>query len=252
MNFKIRNMKKGRIACLIVGIAMSITSWSQGSMGDIMGVMYENSQNKVPAEGGKVWVIDGAARIGSSVDENGRFRITAVPVGTYQLKGSFYSDTLTSQIIVRVDANGIANVGELFILEDITIAEEFKKIEYRDPLINFGDFGQSRIDALDISQSPVRNNPVDLIVSRNSDIKVNNNGEMIIRGARAGDMAYFIDGVKMQEARAIPSVAIGGITVYSSAIPASFGDTTGGVIIMETKSYHDLYRMWKISQTKVK
>jgi hypothetical protein len=245
-------MKKGWIMSLIALFAVSSTSWSQGSLGDIMGFMFENSKEKVPAEGGKVWVVDGAARIGSSVDENGRFRITAVPVGTYQVKASYFSDTLTANVVIRVDANGIANVGELYILENITIVEGATIVTLTNPLINFGDVGQSRIDALDISQSPLRNNPVDLIVSRNSDIKVNNNGEMIIRGARAGDMAYFIDGIKMQEAKAIPSAAIGGITVYSSAIPAAYGDTTGGVIIMETKGYHDLYRMWKISQTKVK
>jgi hypothetical protein len=243
-------MKKGWILSMIVGMTMSFTGWSQGSLGEIMGTVYENSEKRVPAEGAKIWVVDGAARIGGYADEQGRFRISAVPIGTYLLKGSYFSDTLNVSISVRVEANGIAQVGELFILEDVKVEDEFTVIEHRDPLINFGDVGQSRIDALDIMQSPVRNNPVDLIVSRNSDIKVNNNGEMIIRGARAGDMAYFIDGIKMQEAKAIPSVAIGGITVYSSAIPAAYGDTTGGVIIMETKGYHDLYRMWKMTQNK--
>jgi hypothetical protein len=30
--------------------------------------------------------------------------------------------------------------------------------------------------------------------------------------------------------------------VYSGAIPAKYGDTTGGVVVMETLSYFDLLR----------
>jgi TonB-dependent Receptor Plug Domain. len=74
----------------------------------------------------------------------------------------------------------------------------------------------------------------------------------MIRGARSGNMAYFIDGVKVNGVGKIPGAAIGGLTVYTSAIPAKYGDTSGGVIIMETKSYADLYRRWKIMTTKPK
>jgi len=49
----------------------------------------------------------------------------------------------------------------------------------------------------------------------------------------------------------IPGTSIGGVSVYAGGVPAKYGDTTGGVIIMETKSYFDLYRAWKISMSKV-
>lgn len=226
-------------------------SFGQGSMGDVMGTVFEKSDTKEPAFMAKVWVENGAAKIGAIVDEDGRFRITAVPVGTYKLYGQYGLDSLTREIIFKVEANGIINVGRIDILEDIIITDEVVvKGDLMGPMINFGDVGQKRIDVLDIKQSPVRNSPADLIASRNSDIKVTDDGQLIIRGARAGDMAYFIDGIKMQEVQAIPSAAIGGITVYSSAIPASYGDTTGGVIIMETQSYTDLYRTWKIMRSR--
>lgn len=228
-------------------------SFGQGSMGDVMGTMFEKSDSKEPAFMAKVWVENGAAKIGAIVDENGRFRISAIPVGTYKLYGQYGLDSLTRDIVFKVEANGIVNVGRIDILEDVQITDVVVvKGQISAPLINFGDAGQKRIDVLDIMQSPVRNSPADLIASKNSDIKVTDDGELIIRGARAGDMAYFIDGIKMQEMKAIPSVAIGGITVYSSAIPAAYGDTTGGVIIMETKSYTDLYRTWKIMQSREK
>lgn len=228
-------------------------SFSQGSMGDVIGYVFEKSDTEQPAFMAKVWVENSGAKIGAIVDEEGRFRISAVPVGTYKLFGQYGLDSLSREIVFKVEANGIINVGRIDILEDVQISDEVVVTgDLLGPLINFGDAGQKRIDVLDIKQSPVRNSPADLIASKNSDIKVTDDGQLIIRGARAGDMAYFVDGVKMQEIQSIPSVAIGGITVYSSAIPASYGDTTGGVIIMETQSYSDLYRTWKIMKNREK
>lgn len=226
-------------------------SFGQGSIGDVIGAVYEKSDTDQPAFLTKLWVENAGAKIGAIVGEDGRFRISAIPAGTYKLYGQYGLDSLTQDIVFKVEADGIYNVGRINILEHIQIEADVE-IHGRitAPLINFGDAGQRRIDVLDIMQSPVRNSPADLIASKNSDIKVTDDGQLIIRGARAGDMAYFIDGIKMQEVKAIPSAAIGGITVYSSAIPAAYGDTTGGVIIMETKSYTDLYRTWKIMRSR--
>lgn len=230
---------------LISGIAHG-----QGSFGEIVGKVFEKSDTEKPAEFARIWVEQGSSKFGAEVDEEGRFRISAVPTGEYQLKGRYLTDTLKEVVYANVLADGIANVGRINILENVQEIEVVEFIKHTDPLINFGDIGQRRISTLDIMQSPVRNSPKQLIASRNSDIKLNDDGDMMIRGARANDMAYFVDGVRTGEINPLPSVAIGGITVYSSAIPAKYGDTTGGVIIMETKSYYDLWRAWKMQQNR--
>ena len=38
-----------------------------------------------------------------------------------------------------------------------------------------------------------------------------------------------------------PAVAISSYSVYTGGLPAKYGDTSGGVIEIETKSYFDLY-----------
>lgn len=233
-------------------ILSSSLLFAQGNFGAIQGKMFEKSDGDQPAMFAKVWVEHGSSKFGAQVDENGRFKINAVPVGTYQLKASYGVDTLSKTVIANVKTDGISNVGRINILENIQLEDEVEVLGLADgPLLDFGDVGQSRISSLDIMKSPVRNSPKDLIVSRNSDIKLDDDGNMMIRGARANNLAYFIDGVKTGEIQTFPSVAIGSITVYSSAIPAKYGDTTGGVIIMETKSYYDLYRAWKIRTTAV-
>lgn len=231
---------------------ISILSWgaqAQNTMGEIMGKVFERSETELPAIGATVWVTRSGAKIAAKVDVDGRFRISAVPAGTYQLEAVYLGDTLQEAIPIVVQADGISNVGRINILEKVTEVETFTvSHDTQGPLIDFGDVGIKRISSEDIMLSPVRNDPGQLIVSRNSDIKMSQNGELIIRGARPGDMTYFIDGVKTEGIKAIPSVAIGGMTVYSSAIPAKYGDTTGGVIILESKSYHDLVRAKKIAQ----
>ena len=226
--------------------------FAQGNFGAIQGKMFEKSDSDQPAMFAKVWVEHSGSKFTTQVDENGRFKINAVPVGTYQLKAMYGVDSLAEQIIVNVQTDGIANVGRINILEKVQMEKGITvKAKRKYPFIYFGDVGQSRINSLDIMKSPVRNSPKDLIVSRNSDIKLDAEGNMMIRGGRPNNLAYFIDGVRTGEIQTNPSVAIGSITVYSSAIPAKYGDTTGGVIIMETKSYYDLWRAWKIRNTAV-
>jgi outer membrane receptor protein involved in Fe transport len=83
-----------------------------------------------------------------------------------------------------------------------------------------------------------------------SDVKVSEDGELMFRGSRKGDMIYMMDGIKSNAVSAIPSCAIGRVMVYTGGLPAKYGDTLGGVVIMETKSYFDLYRRWEAEQIK--
>ncbi|HIP35808.1 MAG TPA: hypothetical protein EYG85_03040 [Crocinitomix sp.] len=93
-------------------------------------------------------------------------------------------------------------------------------------------------------------NPMAIISTKMSDVKLTQDNQVIIRGSRAGDVVYFVDGVKMTSMQSVPGVAIRGISVYTGGIPAKYGDTTGGVIVLETVSYFDLYYQWKANNNK--
>ncbi len=221
---------------------------AQGAVGDIQGQLFEDPEGNRPAMFAKVWVERGNTKFGSDTDENGRFKINSIPTGMYVLKINYLSDSISQTIYANVVADGIENLGRINFYEEVIELEGVDKIGYREPLISF-DFGQERISSLDISQSAVKNDINALIMSRNSDIKVDAEGKMMIRGSRGNNLVSYIDGVKMNEVKSIPSAAIGAITIYSSAIPAKYGDTTGGVIIIETKSYYDLWRAAKMRES---
>lgn len=223
-------------------------SFGQGSFGDIQGRLYEKPGSNTVASYANVWVERGATKFTAMADENGRFMINSIPVGVYPLKVSYLGDTLTETIIADVQVDGIAFLGRIDFYSDVTQFEDVKVFGLREKLINHGDVGERRINSLDISRSPSKNSMVDILKSRNSDIQTNASGEVMIRGSRANDLIYYIDGVKMGEIRNVPSSAIGSVTVYTNAIPAKYGDTSGGVIILETKSYYDLYMEHKLRQ----
>ncbi|SFT67763.1 TonB-dependent Receptor Plug Domain [Lishizhenia tianjinensis] len=237
-----------RLTMIFAFCLLGWTAIAQNSYGEIVGYLYENDQSESKALFAKVWVEDNGAKIGATTDADGKFRISAIPPGLYLLQAQYNGDTLTDTITCEVAANGILNLGRVNVISNV---KDFDVVTIRggEPLIKFGSAGETSISALDIKNSPDRQDPVSLIVGKNSDIKKNESGQMMIRGARPGDMAYFIDGVKLRDALSIPGSAIGGVTVYTSAIPAKYGDTNGGVIVMNTKSYSDLYRRWKIMTT---
>jgi hypothetical protein len=78
-----------------------------------------------------------------------------------------------------------------------------------------------------------------------SEVKLSEDGELMFRGARKGDMIYVLDGIKSNEVFNVPSCSIARMMVYTGGLPAKYGDTLGGAVILETKSYFDLYRQWQ-------
>jgi len=71
--------------------------------------------------------------------------------------------------------------------------------------------------------------------------------EVSIRGSRSGDIIFYVDGFKFNKAPKQVSY-LNFIEYYSNGIPAKYGDTMGGVIILHTKGYFDLYYEWKSKQ----
>ncbi|MDX2360698.1 MAG: von Willebrand factor type A domain-containing protein [Crocinitomicaceae bacterium] len=61
--------------------------------------------------------------------------------------------------------------------------------------------------------------------------------DLYIRGSRADASAYYLDGVRVTDMYGIPKSTINSVTVYAGGVPANYGDLTGGVIAVETRSY---------------
>ena len=198
----------------------------------------------------RVVINDGTRIYQAKADLDGEFRISAIPAGKYFVNIVFNADTM-SNIPVDVPMDGIARMGVVQFEGKITELDVTVVTAYGNEVkLIDGNLPVTKITAEEIGQSAVRTNIKDLITSVSSNVQQAADGQLVFRGARKGDMIYMIDGVKTSDAGTIPSVSIGYMMVYTGGLPAKYGDTLGGVVVIESKSYFDLYRAWEADQIR--
>jgi len=223
---------------------------AQQALGEVVGEVTEG-ETAIPMVDARVYIEDGTRIYQAKTDLDGRFRISAVPAGEYMVNIRYDIDTMKN-IPVTVPMNGLGNIGVIAFnasyleLEGATATaytNEMKLIDGNLPVVT--------MTAKEISVSPVKFNLKGLITSMSSSVRQTADGSLVFRGARKGDMIYMIDGVKVTgDAGQIPSVSIGYMQVYTGGLPAKYGDTLGGVVVIESKSYFDLYRAWEAQQIR--
>ncbi len=232
------------LALLIVGQVSA-----QQALGEVTGTVVEYGST-IPAVDARIVIKDGTRIYQAKTDLDGEFRISAIPAGKYLVNIVFKADTM-SNISIDVPMDGIARMGVVQFEGKITeiIGADVVADRNEVKLID-GNLPVTKITAEEIGQSAVRTNIKDLITSVSSNVQQTADGQLVFRGARKGDMIYMIDGVKTSDAGTIPSVSIGYMMVYTGGLPAKYGDTLGGVVVIESKSYFDLYRAWEADQIR--
>ncbi len=240
-------MKK--IIALAIIILGTGTLNAQVAYGEVMGEVADSTGEKI--FDAHVFIDDVfGQRYQAKTDPDGRFRISGIPVGEYTLNVRQDLDTLTG-ISVDVPGDGFHNCGIItFSPKMLQILPGAVVTANKGMRLIKGFLPVKSMKAEEIQKSAVKFDLEELIGSMSSEIQVMEDGELVIRGSRPGDMLYLIDGVKTAQLGAMPSAAIGSLTVYTGGIPAKYGDTLGGVVAMETQSYFDLYRSWESRQLK--
>ena len=230
------------VFCSVIG-----TTFGQVSFGDIVGNVYEPGK-KQPIYGARMIIQDQGKKYQASTDSDGRFRITSIPSGEYFMSIIYKEDTMTG-IRTNVPLEGYFNAGDIEF-EGKAGVKTFSTITINSGdriKIGYGEMPAPELSAKEIKQSANKFDIKKLASTMTTDVRMTSDGELVFRGARKGDMIYMIDGIKANEVFNVPSVAIGRMKVYAGALPAKYGDTLGGVIVVETKSYFDLYREWNMN-----
>lgn len=223
-----------------LALLLSSTILAQNNMGEIKGTVYD--ENNETVIGAQVYVMQGESKFSSITDIDGKFTIKPLPAGVYNLTVDLAGQkTFVNGVIV--DPDKITWLKEVKMGENL--AGEFTVHTYAIPLIKPEDPTAQTISAEMMKHNPLLRNPKQLIGSISSDIKVSETGDVYVRGSRNDAVNYYIDGVKSPQLNNLPGTAMGSVTVYTGGVPAKYGDVTGGVIIIETKSYFSLYNAWK-------
>ena len=237
-------------ALIMIALLIAGNVSAQQALGEVVGEITEG-ETSIGLVGAKVYIVDGTRIYQARTDLDGRFRISAVPAGEYMVNIQFDIDTMRNIPIV-VPMNGLGNLGKIAFDGGYTDIEGGTATAYTNEMkLIDGNLPVVTMTAKEISVSPVKFNLKGLITSMSSSVRQTADGSLVFRGARKGDMIYMIDGVKVTgDAGQIPSVSIGYMQVYTGGLPAKYGDTLGGVVVIESKSYFDLYRAWEAQQIR--
>ena len=108
------------------------------------------------------------------------------------------------------------------------------------PLIDVWNVEEKTLDRVDVINTGVTKIADIAETTGNGVIEIG--GEDYVRGARAGSLSYYLDGGLILGSPEIPLCSLGYYHIYTGYIPAKYGDTVGGVVVMETRSYFTDHR----------
>jgi len=189
-------------------------------------------------------IIEGTS-LGAASNENGEFIILNVPPGTYRLKARYIGYREVTLTNIRVSVNLTTEVS--FALPSESYTTETITVVAPKPLINKNITNSTGIVSKeDIQNLPIRG--VNALVSTQAGV-VDQGGNLYIRGSRSDAVAYYVDGVLVNNpvfggARSAPiSNAIEEIQVQAGGYSAEYGGANGGIISTSTRGGSENYNV---------
>jgi len=217
---------------LSILLLMPLFLYSQ-NVGKITGVVVDEAGGALI---GANIQVEGSS-LGQASGSTGDFTILDVPVGTHSIKCDFigYRPVRISNVIV---SSGLTS--EItFTLSREAIEAGIVEVVAKKPIINKNATNTTRIITSDaIENLPLRG--VEAIVATQTGT-VSDDGNIYVRGSRAGDVAYYVDGVYMNNAytmdntSTVSNSAMEEVQFQSGGFSAEYGNVNGGVVNTTTR-----------------
>lgn len=174
---------------------------------------------------------------GTETDMDGNYFFSEVQPGTYDMEASLlgYASQRLTGIVVKAGRTNRVN----FELSDDAILLDLGVVitEYKVPLIEIDNTTQgSTVTAEKIRALPTKN--VNAIAATTAGLASTDGGEINVRGSRANETIYFIDGVRVT-GNLIPQSEIEQLQVVVGGVEARYGDVTGGIISITSRGPSD-------------
>jgi hypothetical protein len=231
-------MKKNVAICLAVfSVALQLKSSSApvAPTGELFGYVKDNISGQ-PLPFALVMIKSGEAVIGGAqTDEKGTYKISGIVPEIYTVEALYrnYGIISVREVLVsaektsRLDFNFSGNV-------DVDTVIVYDHIPLIDPQEVSSSF---TLTEADLDRLPITDEK-DLPALAPGVFQQDAGRPLYIRGSRGDANQYIVDGVKMYGKFDIPQGDIAQMTVLTGGIPAKYGDATGGVFFITTKSYY--------------
>lgn len=221
-----------RVMTLCLVALMAVTAAMGGTTGKIAGRVTDRQSGEAVV-GANVTVA--GTSLGASTDTEGYYHIINVPPGTYDVTFSCIGyNRLTQRSAVRVDQTSTVDVrmsGGSVDLEEVVVQAERVVIQ-RDQSSTV-----QRMGAEDLEAIPV--NTLSGVLQLQTGVV--NTGALHIRGGRAGEVGYYLDGYRVEDPLFNGSVmevnnqAIREMELLSGTFNAEYGNALSGVVNVVTK-----------------
>ena len=221
---------------VLTGFIAATVLWA-GDTGKIKGVV-QDSKSKQPLVGARIEV-EGTT-LGAVSRPDGSFHILNVPPGTYTVKAVYigYQTVLQTDIRINADVTAEAN----FNLAEAPIEMAPIEVSGRKVIDKYETANLRRISTEQIKNMPVKN--VDELLATQVGFVTKNN-ELHVRGGRAGEVLYMVDGVATRDplgglgavkgGMSISSQNIEEVSVLKGGFDAEYGNTQSAIINIVTK-----------------
>ena len=221
------------------------------SLGEIRGKVFDPSG--LPLPGAHITTTVAGHPFGTTTDPDGRFILKPLPPGLYGIRISyvgFETKEIAGVMVTSDRATYLEDMALAFhgAMDTVVIYGQ----RYKRKLIEIDDPSRMSLLAEEFKNDPNRRDPAKFIGSSFAGVTPAPNGDgLYFRGSRTENMVSFLDGIKISgSVPRIPPSAISSISVYTGGLPAKYGDVTGGVVVIETKTYAEMYEQERVRMLK--
>ena len=229
-----------KLNLLLASVLLTVSySYAQSGLGSIRGSVLDSKSKEALYMCIVSLRQNGELRGNATTDEDGKFIISSVAPGSYEIEvsnpGEGYQALSVTDVIVSAD--------RITFLDNLTLSfpeagediEEVVVVAYRVPLIDKnGGASGATITREDISRLPVRSAAG--VASTVGGVNTNEgSGDISVRGSRSDGTYFYIDGIKVRGSSSLPKSAIEEVSVITGGVPANYGDVTGGIISVTTR-----------------
>lgn len=241
-------MKSRVKSAVLLLISIMLPVLAQAQSGTIRGKVIESDSGE-PLTGATV-SIQGTTK-GALVDIDGEYRILNVAPGTYTIEARFlgYATAVYEDVIVRTD---LTTVQDFELREQVFEGEEVTIQAERPVIIRDMTSSESRVSSDEIESLPVQE--VSDIVRLQAGVNVSNSGQIHIRGGRASEVAYVVNGIRAtddydrSQGLRIENESIQELQVISGTFNAEHGQAMSGIVNVVTKAggndFEASFRAW--------
>lgn len=203
--------------------------------GSISGYIF-NANDSLGLPMAHITINTGQKKHQTVTDMDGHFIIKPIEPGTYTIIVSYSG----------LDSLSISNIKvtpgfDTYVKNNYLTSKNLPLVEivYKEDMLDEDGKNIVIVSPKVLTLLPIRNDLKMVLSYISTDyFRDERTNEIHFRGSRKGTSAYYIDGVRSDDLQ-LPGLGVGSMQIYAGGVPARFGDFTGGVVEVESKSYSD-------------